>query len=54
LIDFFDCEAVVYHTFVPRGQRVNKKYYLEVVKSLREAVRKKRPDSWRKKMDASP
>jgi transposase len=46
LIDFFDCEGVVYHTFVPRGLAVNKEYYLEVVKSLREAVRKKRSDSW--------
>jgi transposase len=42
LIAFFDYEGVVYHTFVPRGQTMNKKYYLEVLKSLREAVRKKR------------
>jgi hypothetical protein len=41
LIAFFDYEAVVYHIFVPRGQRMNTKYYLEVLKRLREAVRKK-------------
>jgi transposase len=41
LIALFDYEGVVYHTFVPRGQTVNKEYYLEVLKSLQEAVRKK-------------
>jgi hypothetical protein len=50
---FFDYEGVVYHTFVPRRQTVNEEYSLEVLKSLREAVRKKRPDSRRGKMDAS-
>jgi hypothetical protein len=46
-IAFFDYEGVVYHTFVPRGQTVNKEYHLEVLKNLRWAVKKKRPDSWR-------
>jgi histone-lysine N-methyltransferase SETMAR len=39
---FFDYERVVYHIFVPRGQTVNKENCLEVLKSLREAVRKKK------------
>jgi hypothetical protein len=38
---FFDYEGGVYHTFVPRGQTVNKEYNLEVLRSLRGAVRKK-------------
>jgi hypothetical protein len=42
LITFFDYEGAVYHTFVPRGQTVNKEYYLEALKRLREAVRKKK------------
>jgi hypothetical protein len=42
LIAFFDYEGVVYHTFVPRGQTLNKEYYLEVLKSLGEAFRKKK------------
>jgi transposase len=46
LIAFLGYEGVVYHTFVPRGQTVNKEYYMEELKSLREAVRKNRPDSW--------
>jgi hypothetical protein len=41
LIAFFDYEGVVFHTFVPRGQTVNKEYSLEVLKCLREVVRKK-------------
>jgi hypothetical protein len=38
LIAFFDYEGFVYHTFVPRGQTVNKEYYLEVLERLREGV----------------
>jgi hypothetical protein len=50
---FFDYEGAVYQTFIPR-QTVTKEYYLEVPKSLREAVMKERPDLWREKMDVSP
>jgi hypothetical protein len=49
LIAVFDYGGVVYHAFIPRGETVNKEYCLEVLKSLREAVRKKRPDSWMEK-----
>jgi hypothetical protein len=51
---FFGCEGVDYHTFVPRGRTVNKEYCLEVLKSLREAVRKKSLIHGGGKMDASP
>ena len=32
--------------FLPEGRTVNKKYYLEVVRRLREAMRKKRLELW--------
>jgi len=44
---FFDSEGVVHYEFLPQGRTVNKKYYLEVMQRLREAVRKKRPVAWR-------
>jgi hypothetical protein len=36
---FFDFEGIIHHEFLPCGQTVNKEYYLNVMKSLREAVR---------------
>jgi len=32
---------------VPHGETVNKEFYLNVLKCLREAVRRKRPEVWR-------
>ena len=46
LIIFFDCEGVVNYGFAPRGQTINKEYYVEVLKRLRDAVRRKRPRFW--------
>ena len=45
LIIFFDCEGVVHYEFSPRGQMINKEYYVEVLKRLRDAVTRKRPRS---------
>jgi hypothetical protein len=45
----FDCEGIIHHKFLPCGQMVNKDYYLKVMKMLRGAVRRKRPDLWRVK-----
>ena len=44
---FFDYRGVVHYEFLPPGQTVNKKYYLSVMRRLREAIRKKRPDLWK-------
>lgn len=44
---FFDCEGVVHAEFLPDGQTVNKEYYLQVMRRLREAIRKKRPELWK-------
>ena len=46
LIFFFDCEGVVHYEFAPRGQTINKKYYVKVLKRLLDAVRRKRPRFW--------
>jgi hypothetical protein len=48
LIIFFDYEGVVHHEFV-QGQAVNKEFYVEVLRRLRESIRKTRPPSWKVK-----
>ncbi|GBM62569.1 hypothetical protein AVEN_95548-1 [Araneus ventricosus] len=42
-IAFFDNEGVVHHEFVPAGQSVNGPFYVQVLKRLREEIRRKRP-----------
>lgn len=44
---FFDYNGIVYHEFLPQGQTVTKEYYLSVLRRLREAIRRKRPELWR-------
>ena len=44
---FFDYHGVVHQEFLPQGHTVNKEYYLEVVRLLRGAIRKKRPELWK-------
>ncbi|UYV73990.1 JRKL, partial [Cordylochernes scorpioides] len=46
---FFDCRGVVHHEFLPQGRTVNKEYYLQVMRNLREVIRQKRPDLWKNK-----
>ncbi|UYV65551.1 hypothetical protein LAZ67_3004671 [Cordylochernes scorpioides] len=41
--------GVVHHEFLPQGRTVNKDYYLQVMRNLREAIRQKRPDLWKNK-----
>ena len=43
---FFDSRGIVHHEYAPEGQTINKEYYLQVLRRLREAVRRKRPDMW--------
>jgi len=43
---FFDIKGIIMIEWVPQGQTVNQKYYIEVLIKLRERVRKKRPGLW--------
>jgi transposase len=43
---FFDWQGVIQYEFVPRGQTVNKEFYIAVLKRLREAIHRKRPQLW--------
>jgi len=46
LIVFFDWKVIVHYEFVPRGETVNKEFYLNILKCLREAVQRKSPATW--------
>ena len=46
LISFFDIDGVVHHEFVPPGRTVNDHFYVQVLKRLRDAVRRKRRGKW--------
>ena len=41
LIVIFDADGIVHHEYVPQGQTVTKEFYLDVMRRLREAVRRK-------------
>jgi hypothetical protein len=40
----FDTEEIVQKEFVPPGQTVNGKFYCDVMRQMRENIRRKRPD----------
>jgi hypothetical protein len=43
---FFEYRGIVHHSYAPEGQTINKEYYLEVIRHLRDAVQHNRPDLW--------
>lgn len=47
IVVFFDIKGIVHREFVPRGQTVNAQFYCDVLRRLREDIRRKRPDQWR-------
>jgi uncharacterized protein involved in tellurium resistance len=44
LITFFNIQGTVHFEFIPQGQTVNQAYYVEIMKQLHEAMRRKRPE----------
>ena len=46
LVCFFDHKGIVHYKFIAQGQTVNQQCYLEVLRRLRESVRRKRPRLW--------
>jgi len=44
---FLDSEGIVHHEWAPDGQKINKEFYVEALRRLRESVRRKRPEKWR-------
>jgi hypothetical protein len=49
LITFFDIKGSVHKEFVLAGQTVNSEYYCDVLRRLRENVRRLRPELWQQK-----
>jgi histone-lysine N-methyltransferase SETMAR len=45
----FDSSAIVHMEFIPEGVTVNKHYYKEILRHLRNSVRHKRPELWHRK-----
>jgi len=43
---FFDSEGIVHHEYAPDGQTISKEIYVEVLRRLRESVRRKRTEKW--------
>jgi hypothetical protein len=46
LITFFDFKGTVHFELVTQSQTVSQAYYVEILKWLPEAVRRKRPELW--------
>jgi acyl-CoA thioesterase FadM len=44
LTTFFNIQGTVNYEFIPQVQTVNQAHYVEILKGLREAVRRKRPE----------
>jgi len=49
IITFFDIKGIVHKEFVPTGQTVNSGFYCEVLRRLRENLRRHRPQFWRER-----
>jgi hypothetical protein len=47
IITFFDIKGIVHKEFVPTGQTVNSGFYCDVLRRMREHVRRRRPELWR-------
>jgi histone-lysine N-methyltransferase SETMAR len=43
---FFDYKGLIHYEFIPEGRTVNKELYVEILRRLRDAIRRKRPEKW--------
>ncbi|UYV66801.1 hypothetical protein LAZ67_4002890 [Cordylochernes scorpioides] len=46
LVAFLDNKGIVHREYLPAGQTVIKEMYLSILRRLREAIRKRRPEKW--------
>ncbi|UYV77610.1 hypothetical protein LAZ67_15001704 [Cordylochernes scorpioides] len=46
LVAFLDNKGIVHREYLPAGQTVIKEMYLDILRHLREAIRKKKPEKW--------
>ncbi|UYV68106.1 CLCN3 [Cordylochernes scorpioides] len=46
LVAFLDNKGIVHHEYLPAGQTGIKEMYLDILRHLREAIRKKIPEKW--------
>ncbi|UYV70838.1 hypothetical protein LAZ67_8000791 [Cordylochernes scorpioides] len=46
LVAFLDNKGIVHHEYLPAGQTVIKEMYLSILRRLKEAIRKNRPEKW--------
>jgi len=46
LISLFDVDGIVHREFVSPGQRANQKFFLNVLKILREKLQRNNPEKW--------
>ena len=44
---FLNCNGVMHHEFLPQHRMVNKEYYFQVMRRLREAIRQKSTELWK-------
>lgn len=47
LIIFFDIRGSVHYEFVSPNHTVDSEYYYDVLRRLKETIRRKRPDLWK-------
>jgi aminoglycoside phosphotransferase (APT) family kinase protein len=46
---FFDSLGIVHMEFIPEGATVNKRRFKQILRHLRNSIRRKRPELWRRK-----
>ncbi|UYV73461.1 CLCN3 [Cordylochernes scorpioides] len=51
LVTFFDIKGIVHYEYLENGQTINKESYLNIMRRVRESIRLKRSEMWRKRFD---